>query len=236
MKYLITMLMMLVLIPLTSVEAGLINKKELLTKEVKTKVKKEVKKKEVIVYITVTGRFNHNMEANIIPEILKAPKGSTIVLRIQSPGGYVRSLGNIGKALVQHEGKLVAVIHGYAYSAAAMLMLISDEIIFINGSDVMFHAPYVRARTGAHIQFLIHTTKGATHQYAKAFFKMAKHGKCLMTESQWKDFNNGEDIYIYYPILISITMPGCKSNLVTFKQLPYLLKSNLIDRVDEVML
>lgn len=160
------------------------------------------------VHILLTGQFNSNMYEALAPKI-KAAKDSSIILHVQSPGGYTNIMADLAVLLLDHPKSVVAVVHGYAYSAAAVILLSADFVILTAGADVMYHMPYRRAKSGAIIQMRTDNTKGAQHEFVKSFIKAVQKSKCFLTGSQFKSFIGGNDEYVYADTMTVYDMSTC---------------------------
>ena len=78
-----------------------------------------------------------------------ADSNDTIVIDIKSPGGYVVQLIEIANAMHATKAKTVTVNKVAAYSAAAIVSLLADEIRNDRYTEYLFHRPrYYDAWTG----------------------------------------------------------------------------------------
>lgn len=68
-----------------------------------------------------------------------------ITLRINSPGGDVFAARAMEQALREYQGKVVAIIDGYAASAASYLALAADEVQIAAGGFFMIHKAWTFA-------------------------------------------------------------------------------------------
>jgi ATP-dependent Clp endopeptidase proteolytic subunit ClpP len=72
-----------------------------------------------------------------------------IVLRINSVGGHVSEGASIYNMLASHKGKVVAVIDGFALSAASLIAMAADEIRMSSGAMMMIHEAHGAGRGSA---------------------------------------------------------------------------------------
>ena len=80
-------------------------------------------------------------------EAMKAiPINKTLVLRINSPGGFVWEGLAMVSALRRHQGRKIAEIDGCAYSAASFIPMACDEIYMADDASMMIH----NAEAGGH--------------------------------------------------------------------------------------
>lgn len=84
------------------------------------------------------------MSANeLVGEIDKLPSNiDTIELAINSPGGSVFEAIAIVNALRRHEAHIVAVVDGFAASAASFIAASADETVMMPNSQMMIHAAW----------------------------------------------------------------------------------------------
>ena len=72
-------------------------------------------------------------------QTLRAVTAPTIHLHINSPGGDVFDARAIATSLKQHSARVVALIEGYAASAATTVALAADEVRIADGAFFMIH-------------------------------------------------------------------------------------------------
>jgi ATP-dependent protease ClpP protease subunit len=84
----------------------------------------------------------------LVPEI-RAIKGGTIHLRINSPGGDVFAAQAICQAIRETGAKVVAHIDGYAASAATVIATAADEAEIADGAFFMIHNAWTFAMGNA---------------------------------------------------------------------------------------
>lgn len=84
----------------------------------------------------------------LVPEI-RAIKGGTIRLRINSPGGDVFAAQAICQAIRDTGAKVVAHIDGYAASAATVIATAADEVEISDGGFFMIHNAWTWAMGNA---------------------------------------------------------------------------------------
>lgn len=85
---------------------------------------------------------------SLVPQI-RAIKGGTIHLRINSPGGDVFAAQAICQAIRDTAAKVVAHIDGYAASAATVIATAADEIRISEGGMYMVHCGWTFAMGNA---------------------------------------------------------------------------------------
>lgn len=85
---------------------------------------------------------------SLVPQI-RAIKGGTIHLRINSPGGDVFAAQAICQAIRDTSAKVIAHIDGYAASAATVIATAADEIRISEGGMYMVHCGWTFAMGNA---------------------------------------------------------------------------------------
>lgn len=73
----------------------------------------------------------------------------TIQLRINSPGGDVFEAIAIKNLLASHPAKVVAIVDGFAASAASFIAVAADETVMGENSELMIHDAHALARGNA---------------------------------------------------------------------------------------
>jgi ATP-dependent protease ClpP protease subunit len=84
----------------------------------------------------------------LVPQI-RAIKGGTINLRINSPGGDVFAAQAICQAIRETSAKVVAHIDGYAASAATVIATAADDVKISDGAMYMIHCGWTMAMGNA---------------------------------------------------------------------------------------
>lgn len=84
----------------------------------------------------------------LVPEI-RAVKGGTVRLRINSPGGDVFAAQAICQAIRETGAKVIAHIDGYAASAATVIATAADEVEIAAGGFYMIHNAWTWAMGNA---------------------------------------------------------------------------------------
>lgn len=84
----------------------------------------------------------------LVPEI-RAIKGGTVRLRINSPGGDVFAAQAICQAIKESGAKVIAHIDGYAASAATVIATAADEVEISDGGFYMIHNAWTWAMGNA---------------------------------------------------------------------------------------
>lgn len=84
----------------------------------------------------------------LVPEI-RAVKGGTIHLRINSPGGDVFAAQTICQAIKDTGAKVIAHVDGYAASAATVIATAADEVEISEGAFYMIHNAWTWAMGNA---------------------------------------------------------------------------------------
>lgn len=85
---------------------------------------------------------------SLVPQI-RAIKGGTINLRINSPGGDVFAAQAICQAIRETSAKVVAHVDGYAASAATVIATAADEVRISDGAMYMIHCGWTMAMGNA---------------------------------------------------------------------------------------
>ena len=137
---------------------------------------------EIKLYGPIGGMFGTSAEEFLdqIPE-----GGGDITLRIHSPGG------SVGDGLAMHnalrdysEGKVIAVIDGYAASSASFVMLAADEVRVHESSLVFLHKPWSFA------DVLIDDPEAELEVAALLEFSTKLQGAIMSTQKTRKDIQS----------------------------------------------
>lgn len=126
---------------------------------------------------------------SLVPQI-RAIKGGTVHLRINSPGGDVFAAQAIVAAIRDTGAKVVAHIDGYAASAATVIATAADEVEMSDGAMYMIHCAWTIAIGNsadlAATSALLDKTDGViAGQYAKRSGKSVDDMKALMSAETW---------------------------------------------------
>ncbi|WP_244135829.1 head maturation protease, ClpP-related [Burkholderia vietnamiensis] len=126
---------------------------------------------------------------SLVPQI-RAIKGGTVHLRINSPGGDVFAAQAIVAAIRDTGAKVVAHIDGYAASAATVIATAADEVEMSDGAMYMIHCAWTIAIGNsadlAATSALLDKTDGViAGQYAKRSGKSIDDMKALMSAETW---------------------------------------------------
>lgn len=104
---------------------------------------------DAIVSDDVTAEWWGGVSAQSLVPQIRAIKGGTIHLRINSPGGDVFAAQAICQAIRDTSAKVVAHIDGYAASAATVVATAADEIKISEGGMYMVHCGWTFAMGNA---------------------------------------------------------------------------------------
>ena len=124
-----------------------------------------------------------------MPEI-RAIKGGTIRLRINSPGGDVFAAQAICQAIRDTGAKVVAHIDGYAASAATVIATAADEVEISDGGFFMIHNAWTWAMGNASdltatATLLSKVDASLAAQYAKKSGMSVDNVKAAMDAETW---------------------------------------------------
>lgn len=125
----------------------------------------------------------------LVPEI-RAIKGGTVHLRINSPGGDVFAAQAICQAIRESGAKVVAHIDGYAASAATVIATAADEVEIADGGFYMIHNAWTWAMGNANdltaTAALLSKIDGSlAAQYAKKSGQSVEDIKTQMDAETW---------------------------------------------------
>lgn len=126
---------------------------------------------------------------SLVPQI-RAIKGGTLHLRINSPGGDVFAAQAIVAAIRDTGAKVIAHIDGYAASAATVIATAADEIEMSDGAMYMIHCAWTVAYGNAsdllETAALLEKVDGViASQYAKRSGQTPEAIKALMDAESW---------------------------------------------------
>ncbi len=82
-----------------------------------------------ILGVDVANHIDIEDSEAVLRAIRLTPTGQPIDLILHTPGGLVLAAEQIGKALVQHKGKVTVFIPHYAMSGGTLIALAADEIV-----------------------------------------------------------------------------------------------------------
>jgi ATP-dependent protease ClpP protease subunit len=125
----------------------------------------------------------------LVPQI-RAIKGGTLHLRINSPGGDVFAAQAIVVAIRDTGAKVIAHIDGYAASAATVIANAADDIEISDGAMYMIHCAWTMAYGNANdiretAALLDKIDSVIAGQYAKRSGQSAEAMKALMDAETW---------------------------------------------------
>lgn len=125
----------------------------------------------------------------LVPEI-RAIKGGTIHLRINSPGGDVFAAQTICQAIRDTGAKVIAHIDGYAASAATVIATAADEVEISAGGFYMIHNAWTWAMGNANdltatASLLSKIDASLAAQYAKKSGMTVDEVKAAMDAETW---------------------------------------------------
>lgn len=96
-----------------------------------------------------TAQWWGGVSAEALVPAIRAIKGGTIRLRINSPGGDVFAAQAICQAIRETGAKVVAHVDGYAASAATVIATAADEVEISDGGFFMIHNAWTWAMGNA---------------------------------------------------------------------------------------
>lgn len=96
-----------------------------------------------------TAQWWGGVSAEALVPAIRAIKGGTINLRINSPGGDVFAAQAICQAIRETSAKVVAHVDGYAASAATVIATAADEVRISEGAMYMIHCGWTMAMGNA---------------------------------------------------------------------------------------
>ena len=147
---------------------------------------------DAIVGDDLTAEYFGGVSAQTIVPQIRAIKGGTLHLRINSPGGDVFAAQAIVAAIRDTGAKVIAHIDGYAASAATVIATAADEIEMSDGSLYMIHCAWSMAMGNAsdmrESADLLDKVDGViASQYAKKTGKSTDEIMALMAAETWFD-------------------------------------------------
>lgn len=143
-----------------------------------------------IVSDDITAEWWGGVSAQTLVPQIRAIKGGTINLRINSPGGDVFAAQAICQAIRDTAATVIAHIDGYAASAATVIATSADEIKISEGGMYMVHCGWtfamgnaVEMRATADLLDKVDSTIAA--QYARKTGKGADEVLAIMQAETW---------------------------------------------------
>lgn len=155
-----------------------------------------VKNKEVEVPKIYTINFFHNFDYDInkykpyFDVFDKAKENDEIVIYINSGGGCISTLNVFLNAIKICKCKNITARVNYAASAATILMLACDNIVFNENTELMFH-------TYSNILYGKSQEIGSEYKFSDEHCKkvMNKYLKKIMSDKEIEELHNGKDFY-----------------------------------------
>lgn len=142
------------------------------------------------IHASIRGEMNKATVSNAIDALQKAVPGDVIHLHINSGGGeYWTGLAILAYTKTTLASKVIMEVHGFAGSAAALILLGADEVQAEESDYVMFHTPYLfeEGKINRPIIYTLEITQWTARDY------------CLdkiLTPKGWKAFYEGVDVYL----------------------------------------
>lgn len=99
---------------------------------------------DVIVASDADAEWLGGVSAETIVKQIRDASGP-ITLRINSPGGDVFAARAIQSAIEAHDGEVLAVVDGYAASAASLIAVAADRCVMASGAFMMIHKAWTIA-------------------------------------------------------------------------------------------
>jgi ATP-dependent Clp protease protease subunit len=104
---------------------------------------------DTIVADEETAQWWGGVSAEVLVPQIRAIKGGTVHLRINSPGGDVFAAQTICQAIRETGARVVAHVDGYAASAATVIAIAADEVEIAPGGFFMIHNAWTWAMGNA---------------------------------------------------------------------------------------
>lgn len=143
-----------------------------------------------IVSDDITAEWWGGVSAQSLVPLIRAIKGGTIHLRINSPGGDVFAAQAICQAIRDTSAHVVAHIDGFAASAATVIATAADEIRIAEGGMYMVHCGWtfamgnsIEMRATADLLDKVDTT--IVNQYARKTGMTADEVLAIMQAETW---------------------------------------------------
>jgi ATP-dependent protease ClpP protease subunit len=143
---------------------------------------------EHLKYSSIVGTFDPFNPTIIetVQKLKELKKGETLLIGMMSPGGYVSTLDVVAKELKNTKGKVIILVVGYAYSAAAILTPQADYVILLGNAEIGYHQMLMVGEFHFTINDIWEATKIMVHSFI--YNVKAAHG--IM--------NTKEFLYILY--------------------------------------
>lgn len=93
---------------------------------------------ELLIYDEIDSWFGVAPE-QLVKDLATVDADREIVVRINSPGGYVYDGITILNALRAHKGRVTVIVDGLAASAASFIAMAGDEIVMNRNAEMMVH-------------------------------------------------------------------------------------------------
>lgn len=157
----------------------------------------EIKGEETTLYIydaivsdDMTAEWCGGVSAQSLVPQIRAIKGGTLHMRINSPGGDVFAAQAIVAAIRDTGAKVIAHVDGFAASAATVIATAADEIEISDGALYMIHCAWTMAYGNAtdirETANLLEKCDGViASQYAKKTGKTVEEMMALMSAETW---------------------------------------------------
>lgn len=132
--------------------------------------------------------FNDQMLKEFVKDTETLQPGDTVVIYVDSPGGYVWVEESLIAYIKLHKLKTVCEVGSLAASAAAQFISQCDQVRIADDAVLMFHLPFQQGPNGEKIR---------EPQYTLKFLQ--KYGdllKKVLSPEQYKKFTNGEDVFL----------------------------------------
>ena len=147
---------------------------------------------DAIVSDDITASYCGGVSAESLVPQIRAVKGGTLRIRINSPGGDVFAAQAIVSAIRDTKAKVIAHIDGFAASAATVIATAAHTVEISDGALYMIHCGWTMAlgnasdmRETANLLDKVDAT--IVSQYAKRTGKTPEQIKALMDAETWMD-------------------------------------------------
>lgn len=134
---------------------------------------------------------NPSYYRRVVQMLLDASPEDTVVLHINSPGGYLSGLSSLMEAVKGTEAHTVAVLVGDVSSAASMLVMYCDSVCVTDSASMLAHnVSYSIGGKGndivAHTQHVAKTSERLVREAYEQF----------LSEKEIDELLNGREIYL----------------------------------------
>lgn len=141
--------------------------------------------------VDLSNEINPMTVQAVIDRLKAADYTDTVIIYINSPGGYVSSMVDLINAMSRSDAHVVTHVTFLAASAAANITMAGDEIIADPISVIMFHMPSSPNEQGIKTKVpLSNPVNILINGYSKD--KVFKY----LTVAELNAYMNGEDVYI----------------------------------------